>query len=116
MHDLHVGMCSVTSGSSTGKHIITHIDIPIRAFRGTPSVCRIGSQSFTRAFPKAPGLGFAFVSRHDPLDVTPSTSKAQPSMHRANKPGYIAGALPLPSAGVAVASTTVQMAFTLILE
>ena len=74
------------------------------------------AQSLAIAFPEIAGLGFPLVLGHVPDDVTTSTSKAQPSVLGAGEPGYVAGALPLPRAGVAVARTAVQMAFALILK
>ena len=96
-----------TTDQLTARDIM--VSIPTAAWIGTP-------KPLTAAFPEVAGLGFPLALGHVSDDVTTSTSKAQPSVLGADEPGYVAGALPLPRAGVAVARTAVQMAFALILK
>ena len=95
---MHVS--AVTSDLLTARVIM--VSIPTAAMIGTP-------EPLTAAFPKVAGLGFPLALGHVSDDVTTSTLKAQPSVLGADEPGYVAGALPLKRAGVAVALAAVQM-------
>ena len=92
---LHVSMARSSTDLLTTMIILSN-SIPTNACAGTP-------MPLSAALPKVSGLGLPFVLRHVSHDVATSASEAQPSVLWACEPGSFAGALPLPSAWVAVA-------------
>ena len=71
---------------------------------------RTGAKSLSTSLPEIPGMGFALVLRHVPLDVATLAAKAHPPMQWAGKPGFVARATPLPCTGIKMAGRAVEMA------
>ena len=63
----------------------------------------LGSESLATSLPEVAGSPSGFRFGHVSLDVTTPASKPSTPVQRTDKPRYIAGAFPLPSAWVALA-------------